>query len=77
MQVPEKSVCLHAAFRQSLSLFLFFAAAGSLDKEEQSKPLLWFKKKKRIWNSQEDQMTISKDKGKMFEKVFFFLLIER
>lgn len=38
-------MCLHAAFRQSLSLFLFFAAAGSLDKEEQSKPLVCLKKK--------------------------------
>lgn len=73
-QVPEKSVCLHAAFRQSLSLFLFFAAAGSLDKEEQSKPLVCLKKKKNLKLSRRPNDDIEGQRKNVWKGFFFCLL---
>lgn len=70
-QVPEKSVCLHAAFRQSLSLFLFFAAAGSLDKEEQSKPLVCLKKKKNLKLSRRPNDDIEGQRKNVWKGFFF------
>lgn len=73
-QVPEKSVCLHAAFRQSLSLFLFFAAAGSLDKEEQSKPLVCLKKKESE-TLKKTKWRYRRTKEKCLKRFFFFCLL--
>lgn len=75
MQVPEKSVCLHAAFRQSLSLFFFLLLLALLIRRNKANPSFGLKKKKESETLKKTKWRYRRTKEKCLKRFFFFCLL--